>query len=228
MLLLIYCHTSRLMTEVNLKSPASALTPVESSVAAGAGYVGRENVGKEKRDSGSRQQKRGDSSKGAREESRGASISSSTRIQPSLSHNPQHSSDAVDITPQAIIKKIKTEIKEEVKEEKEEEEMDMAFVVDVCRETIGRGVVGMGEVKDRLLLRQLEADPRGNKEGHRAVSRGGLSEAVLEHGLQLCGAVEVGKLSGKRLFALPLDNKVRVLCYQMQLSSQIQLSSQLA
>ena len=200
--------------EVNLKSPASTKPPVESSLGTGAGARG--NVGKEQQDSRPRQRKRSDSFKGEREESTNANISSAERIQSSLSHTSQHSSAALNLKPQTITETdIKKEIKREMKEEAEEDgEADMAFVVDVCREAMGRGAVSIGEVKDRLLLRQLEADS-GNmvREGHVAVPRGGVSEALLEHGLQLCGAVEVGKPSGKRLFALPLDNKVGVVCW---------------
>ena len=154
--------------------------------------------GKEQKDTKSRQRKKSDSSRGAGEGTRESAASEDSGTS-SLPLTPQRSSAAADLLPQVIVKK-------EVKEEVEVKEVDMAFVVDLCQEAVGRGVVGMKEVKDVLLLRQLEAGP-----GNDAIPQEGVSEALLERGLEICGAIEVGKAAGKRLFARPLNNQVRKL-----------------
>ena len=127
---------------------------METSPAAG---LAKGSDGKEQKDTKSRQRKKSDSSRGAGEGTResAASEDSGTGAQSSLPLTPQRSGVAADLLPQVIVKK-------EVKEEVEVKEVDMAFVVDLCQEAVGRGVVGMKEVKDVLLLRQLEAGP-GNE-----------------------------------------------------------------
>ena len=198
------------MTEVNLKSQISAKTVAEASSEAVAGTK-ETGVEVQRGHVSPRRRKKSDSKPGMGERSNDSHTSlARTQQQSPLSLTSQHCIPAVELTPPVTIKQ---EVKEEIKEEMEEEEpVDMLFVMDVCREAMGRGVVGIGEVKDRLLLRQLEPDPgREGQMGKGTSYRRGVSEALLERGLQLCGAVEVGMPSGKRLFALPLDDKVSVV-----------------
>ncbi len=88
-----------------------------------------------------------------------------------------------------------------IKQEKPSSEL-MDAVAEICRETVGRGVVGISEIKDRLLLKQMSVE-----EGH-PLREHGIPESLLESGLRLCGAMEVGMACGRKLFALPHDDKV--------------------
>ena len=81
----------------------------------------------------------------------------------------------------------------------------MDAVVMFCREALGRGAVGLGELKDKLLLKQTSVEV-----GH-PLREQAVSEAMLEAGLRKCGAMEVGQPLGKRLFALTHEDKVS--CY---------------
>lgn len=74
-------------------------------------------------------------------------------------------------------------------------------VADFCRDALGRGVIGLGDLKDKLLLKQISVGA-----GHPLQQ--GVSDAVLEGALGLLGAVEVGQPLGKRLFALPHNDVV--------------------
>lgn len=147
----------------------------------------------------------GSSSKGVAEGTQESVASETTTISatPSalLPLTPQRSSAVADLLPQVIVKK-------EVKEEMEEKEVDMAFVIDLCQEAVGRHVVGMKEIKDILLRRQMEAGLQNY-----AIPPEGVSEALLERGLEICGAIEVRQPAGKRLFARPLDNQVNLEIY---------------
>lgn len=197
------------MAEVNLKSPATAKAGgMETSPASGSSKGGATAAGsKDEVDARSKQKKRSDNlSSAAKPMAAPSEGSNGTRAQhsstSSLAATPQRSNVIADLPPQVIVKK---EIKTEIKEEEEEKAVDMGFLMNLCQEAVGRGVVGMKEVKDQLLMRQLEAGP-----GSTAVPQEGVSEVLLERALELCGAVEVGRPAGKKLFARPLDNSVRI------------------
>ena len=86
---------------------------------------------------------------------------------------------------------------------KEEPSLElMDALVELCQETIGRGVVGLSEIRDKLLLKQTSVG-----EGH-PLREQGIPDGWLENGLQLCGAMEVGQPCGRRLFAFTHDDKV--------------------
>ena len=65
-----------------------------------------------------------------------------------------------------------------------------------CREALGRGILGIPELRDKLLLRQTGARPGDPLRAH------GVPDTLLEWALASVGAVEVGQPSGRRLFAL--------------------------
>lgn len=91
-----------------------------------------------------------------------------------------------------------------VKQEEPNPEL-LEAVVHFCRETLGRGVVGLRDIRNRLLLKQ------GSVETGHPLREQGVSHTQLESGLKLCGAVEVGQPLGARLFALPHNDQV-ILC----------------
>lgn len=88
-----------------------------------------------------------------------------------------------------------------VKQEEPNPEL-LEAVVHFCRETLGREVVGLRDIRNRLLLKQ------GSVETGHPLREQGVSDTQLESGLKLCGAVEVGQPLGVRLFALPHDDQV--------------------
>jgi len=65
-----------------------------------------------------------------------------------------------------------------------------------CREALGRGVLGLPEIKNKLLLKQASVP------GEHPLREQGISEKLLESTLQEVGALEVGQASDRRLFAL--------------------------
>ena len=65
-----------------------------------------------------------------------------------------------------------------------------------CREALGRGVLGLPEIKNKLLLKQAGVS------GEHPLREQGISEKLLESALLAVGALEVGKMSDRRLFAL--------------------------
>ena len=93
-----------------------------------------------------------------------------------------------------------------IKQEKLNPELSDTLVSFLC-ETLGRSVLSFGDVRDRLLLKQMSAEP-----GH-LLREGGVSDAQLEAGLRLCGAMEVGQSQGRRMFALTHNNEVSVGVY---------------
>ena len=88
-----------------------------------------------------------------------------------------------------------------VKHEKPSTELEAALV-EFCEEALGRGVLSLAEIRDKLLLKQTLSS-----QGH-PLREQGVSDSQLESGLRLCGAVEVGQPVGRRLFALVHGNQV--------------------
>ena len=88
-----------------------------------------------------------------------------------------------------------------VKHEKPSTELEAALV-EFCEEALGRGVLSLAAIRDKLLLKQTSVS-----QGH-PLREQGVSDSQLESGLRLCGAVEVGQPVGRRLFALTHGNQV--------------------
>ena len=88
-----------------------------------------------------------------------------------------------------------------IKEEEPDSEL-LDAIIELCQDTIGRRVVSFNEIKDKLLLKQASLE-----EGH-PLREQGVPDSLLDRGLRLCGAVEVGQPWDRRLFALPLDDEV--------------------
>ena len=65
-----------------------------------------------------------------------------------------------------------------------------------CREALGRGILGIPELRDKLLLRQTGAGSGDPLRAH------GVPDTLLDWALASVGAVEVGQPSSRRLFAL--------------------------
>jgi len=170
------------------KSSGDASTSPSAAIARGAAADGSTNP--------ARQRKKSDPSSSNISKGKAGTASS---MLPKAADTPQRSGTSVDLPPQVIVKK---EIEEEVKEEKA---VDVSFLVGLCQEAVGRGVVEMKEVKDLLLMRQLEAEPGGSS----GVPQEGVTDALLERALGMCGAVEVGQMHGKRLFARPMKDSVQ-------------------
>ena len=78
-----------------------------------------------------------------------------------------------------------------------------------CREALGRGILGIPELRDKLLLRQTGAGPGDPLRAH------GVPDTLLEWALASVGAVEVGQPCGRRLFALETtaDPSDKVTCW---------------
>ena len=75
----------------------------------------------------------------------------------------------------------------------------LAAVADFCAEALGRGVLSLTDLRNRLLLKQTTL--AGESPLH-VLSQQGVSDHLLGEGLRLCGAVEVGQPWNKSLFAL--------------------------
>ena len=182
----------RLQLEINLQSPAKPTADASTSTSAGTARGTAADGGHPPR-----QRKKSDPS--SSNSSKGKAAPAAISTLPQAADTPQRSGGSVELPPQVIVKK---EIEEEVMEEVKE--VDLSFLVGLCREAVGRGVVGMKDVKDVLLMRQLEAGPDSSP----GVPQEGVTDAVLERALGMCGAVEVGQMYGKRLFARPLEDLV--------------------
>ena len=72
-------------------------------------------------------------------------------------------------------------------------------VVEFCSEALGRGVLSLLDLRNRLLLKQTTL---ASECPLHVLSQQSVSDKLLEEGLARCGAMEVGQASGKRLFAL--------------------------
>ena len=72
-------------------------------------------------------------------------------------------------------------------------------VVEFCSEALGRGVLSLLDLRNRLLLKQTTL---ASESPLHVLSQQSVSDKLLEEGLTRCRAVEVGQACGKRLFAL--------------------------
>ncbi|XP_064406985.1 DNA-directed RNA polymerase III subunit RPC5-like [Halichondria panicea] len=88
-----------------------------------------------------------------------------------------------------------------VKSESSTEEL-LKAVTGFCREGLGRGVLGLAELKDKLLLKQsiLGVD--------HLLCGGGVGDAILVEGVRACGALEI-TAGGRSLYAHTHGEKVR-------------------
>ena len=77
-------------------------------------------------------------------------------------------------------------------------------LVQFCVEALGNGILGLPELRDKLLLKQASVE-----ENH-PLRLYGVPVSQLEEALSACGAMEVGQSSNRRLFALPNSNKVYI------------------
>lgn len=83
----------------------------------------------------------------------------------------------------------------------------LAVVAEFCRAALGRGVLSLTDLRNRLLLKQTsltEGSPL------HVLSQQGVSDHLLGEGLRWCGAVEVGQPWNKSLFALTHGDPVRI------------------
>lgn len=99
---------------------------------------------------------------------------------------------------------VKQEEPSVVKRESPSAELEAALV-EFCTEALDRGVLSLREIQDQLLVKQTSVFSSHPLWEH------GISEAQLESALRVCGAVEVGKPLGKRLFALTHGDQVTAL-----------------
>ena len=65
-----------------------------------------------------------------------------------------------------------------------------------CRHALGHGVLGLQELRDKLLLHQVGGSD------HDPLRTLGISDSLLVTALHNVGAVEVGQMCGRRMFAL--------------------------
>ena len=111
------------------------------------------------------------------------------------------------------IQSIKTE--ELVKQEPPSPEQ-LEAVVSFCSEALGRGVLSLPDLRNRLLLKKtsLSVESQVN-----LLSQQGVSDRVLEEALSLCGAMAVGQPCNKKLYALshgdPVSQEMRKLMIQV-------------
>ena len=89
-------------------------------------------------------------------------------------------------------------LEQQVKQEPPTSEQ-LSAVVEFCSEALGRGVLSLHDLRNRLLLKQTSL--AGESPLH-VLSQQGVSDKLLEEGLRLCGALEVGQPCDRRLFAL--------------------------
>ena len=82
----------------------------------------------------------------------------------------------------------------------------LAAVAEFCVEALGRSVLSLTDLRDRLLLKQTTL--AGESPLH-VLCQQGVSDHLLGEGLRLCGAVEVGQPWNKSLFALTHGDPVR-------------------
>jgi hypothetical protein len=82
----------------------------------------------------------------------------------------------------------------------------LAAVAEFCVEALGRSVLSLTDLRNRLLLKQTSL--AGESPLH-VLSQQGVSDHLLGEGLRHCGAVEVGQPWNKSLFALTLGDPVR-------------------
>lgn len=85
-----------------------------------------------------------------------------------------------------------------VKQEPPSDEQ-LKAVVDFCSEALGRGVLSLLDLRNRLLLKQTTL---ASESPLHVLSQQSVSDKLLEEGLARCGAMEVGQPCDKRLFAL--------------------------
>ena len=82
----------------------------------------------------------------------------------------------------------------------------LAAVSEFCVEALGRSVLSLTDLRNRLLLKQTTL--AGESPLH-VLSQQGVSDHLLGEGLRHCGAVEVGQPWNKSLFALTHGDPVR-------------------
>ena len=104
-----------------------------------------------------------------------------------------------------VIPRIKQE--QPVKQEPPSSEQ-LAAVAEFCTESLGKGVLSMADLRNRLLLKQTSL--AGESPLH-VLSQQGVSDHVLGEGLRLSGAVEIGQPWNKSLFALPHSDPVSTI-----------------
>ena len=90
----------------------------------------------------------------------------------------------------------------------------LAAVADFCVEALGRSVLSLSDLRNRLLLKQTSL--AGESPLH-VLCQQGVSDHLLGEGLRLCGAVEVGQPWNKSLFALTHGDPVRASYYKKEL-----------
>ena len=78
----------------------------------------------------------------------------------------------------------------------------ISLLSEFSRESLGRGVLGINELKDKLLLKQSSVG------ADHPLRMCGVSDALLLSAIDMCGAMEVGQAVGKRLYALTHGDKV--------------------
>lgn len=91
----------------------------------------------------------------------------------------------------------------QIKQEPPSSELSKSLV-QFCTEALGNSVLGLQELRDKLLLKQASVEENHPLRLH------GVPDSQLEEALSTSGAMEVGQPCNKRLFALPNGNKVCV------------------
>lgn len=113
-----------------------------------------------------------------------------------------------------------------VKQEEPSQEL-LDALMQFCREALGRGVMALTEIKNKLLLKQASLV------GEHPLRSHGVSDSLLESALHAVGAMEVGQACGRRLFALEhtgeMSDKVpgAVDVAQCQLSERLTCTARL-
>ena len=98
-------------------------------------------------------------------------------------------------------KKQSIKLEQPVKQEPPSPEQ-LEAVVHFCSEALGRGVLSLADLRNRLLLKQMSLSVEGAESQVNLLSQQSVSDRVLEEALSHCGAIEVGQPCNKRLFAL--------------------------
>ena len=78
----------------------------------------------------------------------------------------------------------------------------VSLLSEFCCESLGRGVVGINELKDKLLLKQSSVVT------DHPLRMCGVSDSLMLSAIDTCGAMQVGQAVGKRLYALTHGDKV--------------------
>ncbi len=84
----------------------------------------------------------------------------------------------------------------------------LSAVTEFCREALGHSVLGLPELKDKLLMKQSALGVT------HPLCVGGVSDGVLVEGVKGCGAVELIGGGGKHLYALTHGQKVSPVCVE--------------